>query len=245
MTATQARREERRMLPAPARDRDIPPERTCEIMAAQLEALDRDIRAARRQDVHPPRRRRDKPPAGEPVRLSRSRAIVIRPIGPDDSAALRSLFARLGALTRYRRFLAPIDHLTAHQLAFLTHVDHAGHEALLALDADTGAAVGVARYRREAAEPHEARLAVVVADAWQGRGVATALVERLGARARANGIEVFRGATVGANPAAQALLRHAACSLAAEWNMGWTELSVRIAERRPFPLPVPAAAPAQ
>jgi RimJ/RimL family protein N-acetyltransferase len=248
MTATRARLEELRMLPGPSQDRDVPPERTCAIMEAQLEALAHDIRTVRRgPPPRPRRRRRTGPPDGEPVRLSDRDRIVIRPVRPTDTSALRGLFARLGALTRYRRFLAPIEHLTAHQLTFLTHVDHVDHEALVAFDASTGEAVGVARYRRSPATPREARLAVVVADAWQGRGVATALVERLSARARACRVEVFRGVTAGDNPAAQALLRHAARTLAAEWNMGFTELSVTIDEPQPLPRPAlaPLPAPAQ
>lgn len=228
MTRTQARREEWPLLPVPFHDPDLPPERTCVVMAEQLEALERDIRAARARR-RPRAPRHAAAPDGERVRLSDRRAIVIRPVVRADAHALRSLFARLGALTRYRRFLAPIEHLTAHQVAFLSHVDHVDHDALLAFDALTGEPVAVARCRREPARPSAARLALVVADPWQGHGVATALMERLAPRASANGVEVFHGLTTGANPAAQALMRHASRTPAVDRHLGWTELAAPVA----------------
>jgi hypothetical protein len=48
----------------------------------------------------------------------------------------------------------------------------------------------VARFIRNA-EPHEAEVAVTVVDHWQGRGVATALLDRLVIRAREEGITHF------------------------------------------------------
>lgn len=229
MTPARARQEEWRMLPAPRRDPDAPPERACAVMAAQLDALERDIRSARAaRRRRPPRR--TVAPAGERVPLRSGRTIAIRPVCATDTSALRSLFGRLGALTRYRRFLAPIEHLTAHQVAFLTQIDEVDHDALLAFDLLTGEPLGVARRRRDPAAPAAARLALVVADSWQGRGVATALVERLALRAHAHGVEVFHSTTVGPNAAARALMRRAARTLAAERNTGWMELAVRIAE---------------
>jgi len=236
MTPTRARREESRMLPAPPRNPATPPERACVVMAAQLEALERDILAAR-VPRRRPAARRAVPASGEEVRLSERRTVAVRPVCPTDGHALRSLFDRLGALTRYRRFLAPIESLTPHQVAFLTQIDELDHDALLAFDVLTGEAVGVARCRREPARPSAARLAVVVTDSWQGHGVATALVERLGVRARGNGIQIFHGVTVAPNPAAHALGRRAARSLTADRNMGWSELTARLADP-------PRAAPA-
>src|SRR5215207_7581644 len=149
MTPAQARHEEMRMMPRP-RYSDIPPERCCEIMAEELTALGQDIAAARRR-VHRAtpalgRGRTSGPPDGEPVRLDGGARITIRRVRPDDAGRLNVAYGRLGALTRYHRFLTTDDRLTPHQLAYLTRVDHVAHEALVALDVRTGAIVGVARY---------------------------------------------------------------------------------------------------
>ena len=82
-------------------------------------------------------------------------------------------------MSRYRRFLAPIDHLSDQQLAYLTQVDHIAHEALLAIDTATGEDVAVARFIRDPEDPSRAEVAIVVFDRWQGRGVGRTLADRL------------------------------------------------------------------
>jgi RimJ/RimL family protein N-acetyltransferase len=242
MTKAQARREQQEMMPHAFPLIDLPPERACTVMAAELDALARDIASARRRLREPAARvprRRDAAPEGERVALGRRAAVLVRPIRPDDATRLAAMFAQLGALTRYRRFLKPLTRLTAYQLAYLTRVDHVEHEALVALDPRTGEIVGVARYLRDPADPRSARLATVVVDAWQGRGIGSALVERLSARARANGVEVFRGATVAGNEAARGLMRHASATLADQWSAGVSELTGRLEQPRPAPSPRP------
>lgn len=128
--------------------------------------------------------------ASRTVKLHDGSEVQIRPIRVDDKEALASGFARLSPESRYRRFFAPLRELTPRDLAYLTEVDHNDHEAMIGFDAATRQPVGVARYVR-GAEPNEAEVAVVVVDDWQGRGVATALLDRLTARAREEGIEHF------------------------------------------------------
>ena len=59
--------------------------------------------------------------------------------------------------------------LSERDLAYLTEIDHHDHEALAAIDPETGELVGVARYVR-GAEPELAEVSVVVGDPWQRRG---------------------------------------------------------------------------
>jgi GNAT superfamily N-acetyltransferase len=107
--------------------------------------------------------------------------VLVRPIAPDDRAALAAGFARLSPESRFRRFLSPKKQLTEDDLDVLTRVDHHDHEALVALEADTGEGIGVARFVRTG--PDRAEPAVVVADDWQGRGVGTLLLDLLAERA--------------------------------------------------------------
>ena len=92
----------------------------------------------------------------------------------------------LGPETRYERFLASVARLNDRTLAQLAQVDHHEHEALTAVTAE-GATVGIARYIR-LPQPGTAELAVAVADQWQGRGIASLLLHRIAARARAAGM---------------------------------------------------------
>jgi nucleotide-binding universal stress UspA family protein len=94
--------------------------------------------------------------------------------------------------------------LSEEQLSYLTDVDHHDHEALLALDPSTEDAVGVARFVR--VNGQLAECAIVVADDWQGRGVATELLDRLVERAREEGVERFTALVLAENNQAMRLL---------------------------------------
>ena len=127
-----------------------------------------------------------------PVELRDGRAVLIRPIAPDDKRLLAEAFERLSEESRQHRFLTPATELSPEDLAYLTEVDHRRHEAMVAIDPSDGQLVGVARYVRVPGEPGHAEVAVAVVDDWQRRGVATALLMALSAQARENGIERFR-----------------------------------------------------
>jgi ribosomal protein S18 acetylase RimI-like enzyme len=116
--------------------------------------------------------------------------VAIRPIRPDDKAALLDAFLRLSDDSRYKRFLTPMETLNASQLAYLTEVDHHGHEALIAYEIATGNAIGVGRFVREG-DTDSAEAAVTVADDWQGLGLGTALTRILAGRAMEEGITRF------------------------------------------------------
>ncbi|HJS97341.1 MAG TPA: GNAT family N-acetyltransferase, partial [Solirubrobacteraceae bacterium] len=131
-------------------------------------------------------------------------SLVIRPIEPDDRELLRAGFERLSEHSRYLRFQAPLASLSDQQLAYLTEIDHHDHEALLALASDGEEIVGVARFVR--VNHAVAECAIVVADDWQGRGVATELLDRLVDRARDEGIERFTALVLAENAEAVRLL---------------------------------------
>lgn len=127
--------------------------------------------------------------------------VDLRPIQPDDKEALADAFDRLSAESRYRRFFAPLNRLSATDLRYLTELDHSNHEAIVAFDSATDETAGVARYVRSP-EPTIAEVAVTVIDDWQGRGLATALLERLVERAREEGITHFVAVILEENEAA-------------------------------------------
>ena len=122
----------------------------------------------------------------------------IRPISRADGDLLRAGFEQLSQESRHQRFLAGMPRLSDSMVAYLTDVDHHDHEALIALDPETGAATGVARYVR-LDEPDLAEAAVTVIDAWQGRGLGTALLELLADRARDEGVRRFKALVLADN----------------------------------------------
>lgn len=132
--------------------------------------------------------------------------VLVRPIRPTDKRLLREGFDRLSEESRFRRFLTSTRTLDDAMLRYLTEVDHRGHEALLALDPDTGTAVGVGRYVRTG--PEVAEVAVTVADDRHGRGLGTSLLELLALRAREEGITRFSGLVLETNAEMLDLLRN-------------------------------------
>jgi RimJ/RimL family protein N-acetyltransferase/nucleotide-binding universal stress UspA family protein len=141
---------------------------------------------------------------GERTRLRDGSSVLIRPIAPEDRELLRTGFEQLSDRSRYMRFQAPMPTLSDEQLSYLTAVDHHDHEALVALDAATEQAVGVARFVR--VSDVVAECAVVVADEWQGRGVATELLDLLVERAHDEGVERFTAIVMAENAEALRLL---------------------------------------
>jgi RimJ/RimL family protein N-acetyltransferase len=135
--------------------------------------------------------------------------VRVRPIEPGDRQALVALFDRLSPESRHRRFLGPKPRLTESDLSYLTEIDHAGHEALAAIDED-GAIVAVSRYARWHGRDDVAELAVAVADDLHGRGIGSALAARVVECARANGIARLTATTLAYNAPALALLRRLA-----------------------------------
>jgi RimJ/RimL family protein N-acetyltransferase len=144
-------------------------------------------------------------PAHQSATLRDGTTISIRPVQPDDKDAIATGFDRLSEESRYRRFFSPLERLSGGDLAYLTEVDHRGHEALIA-HSEAGEPLGVARYVR-ADDPRRAEVAVAVVDDWQGRGVATALLERLSDRAREEGIHTFTASVLTENRDAMDLMR--------------------------------------
>ena len=156
------------------------------------------MRIARR-----PRRRRVRawPPKAfreRTVTLRDGGEALIRQISPSDRDALRIGFERLSKASRYRRFLSALDRLTDAQLDYLTNVDQRDHVAIVAVDpASRQEILGVARFVRTGERDAEPAIAVV--DGWQGKGLGTALLRALTARAREEGIERYEALVLAEN----------------------------------------------
>lgn len=121
--------------------------------------------------------------------------IRIRPIGPDDKAALAAGLRELSPQSQYLRFLQLRSEFTERELAYLTELDYVDHFAWAALaTGEPGVpGVGVARYVRDHERPDTAEAAVVVIDRFHNRGVGGLLLRALAETAVRNGIHHLRG----------------------------------------------------
>ena len=156
----------------------------------------------------PPRPRGPQRGDGGTHRLPSGHRVWVRPLRTDDGPALAAAFGRLSARSRYRRFHTALPRLTKNMITYLTEIDHHDHEALVAFAPGPGKViVGVARFIRDPAQPGTAELAVVVADSWQHRGLATLLLYRLARRAREENIHCLTGYILTENSPTISLLR--------------------------------------
>ena len=157
--------------------------------------------------------------------------LLIRPISPDDKQALVDGFERLGAESRYRRFLSPHNRLSQAELRYLTEVDHSDHEALVAIDPNTHQGAGIARYVRSRRDPTAAELAIAVVDDWQRMGVGTRLAAALTDRARQEGITTFTALVLANNEPMLNLARQLGPVRVTQQQQGTIGLAIELPEQ--------------
>ena len=126
--------------------------------------------------------------------------VIVRPIGPADADMTQAFVASLSGTSRYFRFFQPLKRLPPSMLDRFTCIGHGAQMALVGVALIEGkeSIVGEARYCVND-DGVTAEIAVVVADEWQRRGVATGLLEMLERIAVANGVTRFTGETFAVN----------------------------------------------
>ena len=128
------------------------------------------------------------------------RAVTLRPLRREDHDIELDFVTGLSAETRHNRLLGGAVRITREYIERLTTVDLARDMALAAvvmLD-DREALIGVARYVLVAGD-RNCEFAIVIADAWQGRGIARRLMEKLIGVARARGLARIYGDVLSTN----------------------------------------------
>jgi GNAT superfamily N-acetyltransferase len=129
--------------------------------------------------------------AGGVVRIGAA-TVRLRRVAGCDGPALTAVLERMSLRTRWLRFHSPIVRFSGAQLRTLLEPDHRDRSVLVAeVEGDSGRwqLVGFAQYARIAGDRADA--AIVLEDAWQGRGIGRALALALVRAARAAGIVAF------------------------------------------------------
>ncbi|MEO9238351.1 MAG: GNAT family N-acetyltransferase, partial [Jatrophihabitantaceae bacterium] len=108
-------------------------------------------------------------------------AVHLRPIVPDDADALVQFHGQLSVRTRYLRYFSAYPTIPPRDLVRFSHVDNVDRVALAAWL--NGEIIAVGRFDRLPPDPRHpastAEVAFVVADAHQGRGIGSVLLEHL------------------------------------------------------------------
>lgn len=120
-------------------------------------------------------------------RLGDGTRVTIRLARPEDAEAVAEMHSRSSEQTRYQRYFAPISEWRGDQLRRLA----GGHRGatLVAQDA-RGNIVGLGNvFPDRPGETQTAEIAVIIEDAWQGRGLGSRLLRHLVDLARRQGFD--------------------------------------------------------
>lgn len=154
--------------------------------------------------------------------------VHMRPIRANDTQSLQAFHTHLSPETIAFRFFHFMPQLSTTDAEHFTHVDYGDRMALVATQGvgATEAILGVARY--DSVGPHTAEVAFVVADAWQGHGIATALLHQLAAYARAHGFTTFTAVTMTNNQRMLEVFRMCGFPCIARYQQGDIEIDLDI-----------------
>jgi acetyltransferase len=135
-------------------------------------------------------------------------AVTVRAIRPEDAELEAEFVKGLSPDSRHLRFMSGQRELTPEMLARFTQIDYDREIALVVVQQGDGVEteIGVARY---VANPDGAscEFAIVLADAWQGRGLGRELLTRLIEIARNRGLKSMIGFVFADNPSMLELCR--------------------------------------
>lgn len=127
-------------------------------------------------------------------------ALLLRPLRADDLDRERAFIESLSAQTLYLRLQYSANSASERDLARLLDLDYYDRFAIAAIAtaADEERIVGVSRYAR-IDDSRRAECAIVVADAWQGRGLGSELMRALVTAAAERDIDCLEGTTLAEN----------------------------------------------
>ncbi len=120
--------------------------------------------------------------------------VTIRPIKPEDAGMEQVFVKGLSAESKYFRFMNTIRELAPSQLTRLTQIDYDREMAFVATVEENGRELelGVVRYATNP-DAESCEFAIVVADAWQGKGLARRLMTMLIDAAKSRGLKYMTG----------------------------------------------------
>ena len=120
--------------------------------------------------------------------------LTIRPIRPEDAVLERDFVNGLSERSRYLRFMIALKSITPQMVSRFTQIDYDREMALVAIVPQAGGdrQIAVARYVTYP-DGRNCEFAIVVADDWHHKGIATALLRRLIEIARDRRLERIDG----------------------------------------------------
>ncbi|MHB8354282.1 MAG: bifunctional acetate--CoA ligase family protein/GNAT family N-acetyltransferase, partial [Burkholderiales bacterium] len=135
------------------------------------------------------------------ISLKDGTKVTLRPIRPEDAEMEQTFVKSLSEDTRYFRFMDALRELPRSLLVRFTQLDYQREMAIIALTGtgDAEQQIAVARYTTNP-DGESCEFALVVADAWQGKGLGKILMRYLMQIAGSRGLKIMEGEVLGTNP---------------------------------------------
>ena len=146
--------------------------------------------------------------------------VLIRPAETSDADALRRMYRRCGADSRYARFHGVLNEMPAAYLDSVLGADQAVHDALVAETAGGDLVALGSAARMPTDGPPVVEIGLLVEDRWQQRGIGSGLLGLLADRARRRGVERLRCDVLAGNRHVLAMLRRHTGTLAIRYEGG-------------------------
>jgi acetyltransferase len=149
--------------------------------------------------------------------MASGESLLVRPIRHDDGELEEAFVRALSLESRYQRMLSGGTKVTPEWIDSMTHIDYRRHMAFAVIAVNDGVEqfVGVGRYVIDAATL-SADVALVLADAWQGRGLGRRLLATLLEHAQTAGVREVVGVVLATNVAMLRLARSMGFAVTAE-----------------------------
>jgi len=140
--------------------------------------------------------------------------IGFRSIRPTDEPLLKDLFYALSQETIFYRFMRNLKYIPHKQIQDFVYIDHRNEVAIVATlpEAHGEDMIAVGRYYLDQAT-NRAEVAFVVRDAWQNKGIGSALLRLLINTAKRHGIAGFTAEVLRANKAMQTVFQKSGCKV--------------------------------
>jgi acetyltransferase len=157
--------------------------------------------------------------------------VTVRAIRPEDEPLIIALHGRHSAHTIRMRFFGLVRTLSREGLTCLCHLDYDREMALVAerREGDEVRLLGVSRYSLDP-ETGVAEFALVVEDAFQGKGLGRHLLERLIAIARERGVRWLVGLVLAENGPMLGLMRSLGFGAPSPVGYGVVRVEMALAE---------------
>ncbi len=153
--------------------------------------------------------------------------ILIRPVKPEDAPLFSNLFEVLSPTSIYYRFFGVLRELQPAMLSRFTQIDYDREIALVAIDEDSKfeRMLGVARIIGDP-DGIEGEIAVLVGDAWQGKGIGAGLMRKCLLIAEKRGFKYIHGIVLKENKNMLALAKKLGFTLNRGEDFGEFEIQI-------------------